>query len=296
MSIAICATSCRRKIAGPVEERRSLARRGERESVFGKVDLVTRVGWPHRWKLPGSSRTSRDPRPLSQEEQTRVDSLSRAGASARRGSDFHARHRCRRSAAPHRPSTQRHPNCHRQAARLAMDKLLKRDPLRWLMRNSGNIDIHMIPADESAPPRANQSRNVWHARRGATLASHLVIAAVVTALSLSIFDYTGYWAVALFYLLAVVLAATRLRRWPTLFLAALSALLWDFLFIPPRFTFYISSFSRLHDVRRVFRDRARHRSPRYAIARARTIGAPPRRTRHRAVSFDARARRQPRSR
>src|ERR1700750_1203641 len=28
--------------------------------------------------------------------------------------------------------------------------LLKRDPLRWLMRNSGNIDIHMIPAGGSA--------------------------------------------------------------------------------------------------------------------------------------------------
>src|ERR1700682_6066001 len=28
----------------------------------------------------------------------------------------------------------------------------KRDPLRWLMRHSGNIDIHMIPSDESAPP------------------------------------------------------------------------------------------------------------------------------------------------
>ena len=34
---------------------------------------------------------------------------------------------------------------------------------------------------------------------------------------------TGYSAVALFYLLAVVLAGLRLRRWPTLFLAALSA-------------------------------------------------------------------------
>src|SRR5262249_20107996 len=68
------------------------------------------------------------------------------------------------------------------------------------------------------------------------------IAAGVTVLCLAIFDYTVYWAVALFYLLAVVLAATRLRRWPTLFLAGLSALLWDFLFIPPRFTFYITHF------------------------------------------------------
>ena len=119
----------------------------------------------------------------------------------------------------------------------------KRDPLRWLMRHSGNIDIHMIPSDESAP--------LW---RGDTIEERLArapwrdfgialaIAAAVTAVSLSIFDYTGYWAVALFYLLAVVIAGMRLRRWPTLFLAALSALLWNFLFIPPRFTFYISQF------------------------------------------------------
>ena len=116
----------------------------------------------------------------------------------------------------------------------------KRDPLRWLMRNSGNIDIHMIPADESArarnePIEERLARAPWR-----DFGIALAIAAVVTAISLAIFDYTGYWAVALFYLLAVVLAATRLRRWPTLFLAALSAVLWDFLFIPPRFTFYIS--------------------------------------------------------
>src|SRR6202049_4808999 len=28
----------------------------------------------------------------------------------------------------------------------------KRDPLRWLIRNSGNIDVHMIPSDDSSPP------------------------------------------------------------------------------------------------------------------------------------------------
>ena len=116
----------------------------------------------------------------------------------------------------------------------------KRDPLHWLMRNSGNIDIHMIPADESAQPRREPIEERLARAPWRDFGIALAIAAVVTAISLAIFDYTGYWAVALFYLLAVVLAATRLRRWPTLFLAALSAVLWDFLFIPPRFTFYIS--------------------------------------------------------
>src|SRR6267378_2564687 len=120
----------------------------------------------------------------------------------------------------------------------------KRDPLRWLMRNSGNIDIHMIPAEESVQPRRETIEERLARAPWRDFGVALVIAAVVTALSLSIFNYTGYWAVSLFYLLAVVLAATRLPRWPTLFLAALSALLWDFLFIPPRFTVYIT---HLHD-------------------------------------------------
>jgi two-component system sensor histidine kinase KdpD len=118
----------------------------------------------------------------------------------------------------------------------------KRDPLRWLMRHSGNIDIHMIPSDEAAAPR---QRTIEERLAGAPWREFgiaLAIVALVTGFSLAVFDYTGYWAVALFYLLAVVVAATHLRRWPTLFLAALSALLWDFLFIPPRFTFYISQF------------------------------------------------------
>jgi two-component system sensor histidine kinase KdpD len=118
----------------------------------------------------------------------------------------------------------------------------KRDPLRWLMRHSGNIDIHMIPAEESAPPRRETIEERFARARWRDYGIALTIAAGVTGVCLAIFDYTGYWAVALFYLLAVVLAATRLRRWPTLFLAGLSALLWDFLFIPPRFTFYITHF------------------------------------------------------
>jgi two-component system sensor histidine kinase KdpD len=118
----------------------------------------------------------------------------------------------------------------------------KRDPLRWLMRHSGNIDIHMIPAEESAQPRRESleerlARTPWQ-----EFGIALGIAAAVTTFSLLVFSYIGYWAIALFYLFAVVIAGMRLRRWPTFFLAALSALLWNFLFIPPRFTFYISKF------------------------------------------------------
>jgi two-component system sensor histidine kinase KdpD len=121
----------------------------------------------------------------------------------------------------------------------------KRDPLHWLMRHSGDIDIHMIPSEETSRPRRESLEERLARAPWGDLGIALAIAAVVTAVSLTIFNYTGYWAVALFYLLAVVLAATRLRRWPTLFLAALSAMLWNFLFIPPRFTFYIT---HLHDI------------------------------------------------
>ena len=148
------------------------------------------------------------------------------------------------------------------------------------MRNSGNIDIHMIPAEESAQPRRESLEERLARAPWRDFGVALAIAAVVTGVSLSIFDYTGYWAVALFYLLAVVLAATRLRRWPTLFLAALSALLWNFLFIPPRFTFYISQFQDFMMFGAYFVIAIVIGHLATPIARARTIGAPPRGARH----------------
>ena len=118
----------------------------------------------------------------------------------------------------------------------------KRDLLHWLMRHSGNIDIHMIPSEEGAQPKRESleerlARTPWQ-----EFGIALGIAAGITAFSLLIVNLTDYRAVALFYLFAVVIAGMRLRRWPTFVLAALSALLWNFLFIPPRFTFYISKF------------------------------------------------------
>lgn len=51
--------------------------------------------------------------------------------------------------------------------------------------------------------------------------------------------WTGYVFSALVFLLAIVLAGLRWQRGPVLLMAALSALLWNFLFIPPKFTLHI---------------------------------------------------------
>ena len=55
-------------------------------------------------------------------------------------------------------------------------------------------------------------------------------------------QFIGYWSLALVYLLAILLLGLRLGRGPLLLAAALSAVLWDFLFIPPLYTFYIARF------------------------------------------------------
>jgi two-component system, OmpR family, sensor histidine kinase KdpD len=56
--------------------------------------------------------------------------------------------------------------------------------------------------------------------------------------------FTGYQTVALLYLLLVVLVGLKLSRGPVLTMAASSAALWNFLFVPPYFTFLVQ---RFHD-------------------------------------------------
>ncbi len=119
-----------------------------------------------------------------------------------------------------------------------LHSLFRKSPAAWIVQNSGDIDIHFVRVDSQKKTPAEfhlPLKPTWK-----ELGIGLAIAAGVTVLGLAVENVTGYWAIALIYLFAVIVAATRLRRWPTLFLATLSALLWDFLFIPPKYTFYIS--------------------------------------------------------
>lgn len=115
--------------------------------------------------------------------------------------------------------------------RLKGDSLMQR-----LIRESGDIDIHMVRVkgtERAGVPRRFSfgSGNEYLVAAG--------IAAAVTVVGLLIEGFVGYPAISLIYLLSIVLAGMALSRGSVLMLGALSAVLWNYLFIPPKFTFFI---------------------------------------------------------
>ena len=113
--------------------------------------------------------------------------------------------------------------------------------LNRLIRLSGDIDVHAVRADanaaRSAPARAPQLG--WRDWEG--LRSGLAVIAVVTGLGLILRPFIEYSPIALLYLMAVVIMGMFLRRRVVFVASLLSALLWNFLFVPPLYKFSISS-------------------------------------------------------
>jgi len=82
-------------------------------------------------------------------------------------------------------------------------------------------------------------------RTFAPLREYAIAVAGVAALTVACWlltPLTGYGAISLIFLLGVLLAGMMLSRGPVLLVAALSALSWNFLFIPPLFTLHIAKF------------------------------------------------------
>ena len=112
-----------------------------------------------------------------------------------------------------------------------------------LLRISGPIDIYVVPAERLAEKPG--LRIDWNAAFHSPAREYydvLTTIGVLTAASWFIVPYTGYLSVGLLYLLTVIVLSLRVGRWPVLVAGVLSALTWNFLFIPPLFTFVISKF------------------------------------------------------
>jgi len=112
--------------------------------------------------------------------------------------------------------------------------------IQQLIHKSGDIDIHMVRVKSVGLGKSKHRRRAMAAAKPQEFGITLLIVAGVTALSFFVEQFSGYSSVSLIYLLGVVLSGMILNRWSVLLLAASSAVLWDYLFIPPRFTFLIN--------------------------------------------------------
>ncbi|MGO8928829.1 MAG: ATP-binding protein [Limisphaerales bacterium] len=127
----------------------------------------------------------------------------------------------------------------------ALDLLRGGSLLNRLIRGSGHIDIHAVRAEGDAPllRRFAAPRLDAGVARGYGVALGFVAGA--TGLNAVLQQWLGYQSLALIYLLSVVVLAMFVGRGPTLVAATLTALSWNFFFVPPVFTFRITGVTDL---------------------------------------------------
>lgn len=111
-----------------------------------------------------------------------------------------------------------------------------------LIKESGSIDINVIQGDTpelQKKPRILTTSPVVNSswRQYALAGLSIMITAIVCQIASPIIDYRS---IGMFLLFIVVLLSLFVGTGPILFAASIGAVVWDFLFIPPRLTFTIS--------------------------------------------------------
>ena len=114
-----------------------------------------------------------------------------------------------------------------------------------LIRRSGDIDVYVVRAEKTAPSWRPDFASLAGGKMLVEFGQAILMVILSTVLGLLVLPYVGYMAVGLLYLLGVLVGSVFLSRWPTLLAGTLTAVAWNFLFITPTFTFFISS---AHDV------------------------------------------------
>lgn len=108
-----------------------------------------------------------------------------------------------------------------------------------LVQHSGPIDIYVIHADErerKARPAFPAAR--WFVPRSYGMASVIVIATVLVAKLLQ--HHLALPNLSMVFLVGVLSIAVRYGLWPSLYACLLSAMMYNFLLIPPLYTFTIA--------------------------------------------------------
>ncbi|WP_257303753.1 sensor histidine kinase [Geothrix campi] len=119
--------------------------------------------------------------------------------------------------------------------------LLAGSPVDDLIRHSGDIDIYVITGETTKQAASPSLRS----RLTSPLRNYLlsvITVALATAIAGLIFRRTELADIVMIYLLGILIVATRFGRGPSLLASLLSVAAFDFIFVPPYFTFVVSDF------------------------------------------------------
>lgn len=117
-----------------------------------------------------------------------------------------------------------------------------RSLLDRLIELSTDIDVYVASNEERGEPSRKRMVRLLTIHSG--FSQYALAAAIVFIVAAFCYPFAaviGYQTVSLILLLTVVLLPLRLGVGPVVLAAGLSALTWDFLFIPPRYTFVIAA-------------------------------------------------------
>ncbi len=120
------------------------------------------------------------------------------------------------------------------------DWLRGRRFLGRLLRESGDIDLHVVRADKAFASDAA----FWRPALESRVSQYLFAAGAIAAtgvINLGLMQLAGPRVPGLVFLLAIVFLALKVGRGPVLLAGALSAPAWNFFFLSPRFTLEITS-------------------------------------------------------
>ncbi len=108
-----------------------------------------------------------------------------------------------------------------------------------LLKSSGDIELHIVSQPAVTPRRIRLSDMFSFSGKWNEYIAAVFSVSVLTVINLFIVDFTGYWSIALIYLILILFLGLYVGRGAVFLAAAISALVWNFLFIPPLFTFRI---------------------------------------------------------
>lgn len=122
-----------------------------------------------------------------------------------------------------------------------LSNMFKPKIVESLIHESGNFDIYVVGGEiEKVTPGSISS----FLKRKSALSKYIstsIIIFIIALLCYPFSDVIGYHTISFIFLLVVALLPLMFGPGPVLLAAALSSLLWDFMFIPPRYTFSIGS-------------------------------------------------------